>query len=357
MTDATARHDEGGYLWDPATAVPDEAVSRVERALSGLRYEPAAAPLDLPDEALAVAVPAPAGGRARRAALALLAAAALLIVSMAGLGAWRWSWPEGRAWPVRLTPAPEAPSAGAAGALEVGAPLATGPAETVRVAIARIGSMVVRPGARVELRATASNAHRLALSRGTIDVGVWAPPGAVVVQTPAGTVVDMGCVFTLDVDDDGVSRVSVTSGWVQLVNFHGEMLVPAGASSEMRPDAAPLVPVFDDAAPAFRDAARALEAEARAGGMAAGEGTHVVDPTLLAAARPRDVLTLLALARALPLARARPLVERAAALAPPPAGVSVDAVASGDRDASWVWQDALGLPPPKQWWRNWRDAF
>lgn len=338
MSTPSDHRDDHDYLWDPAGAPVDPAVARVERAAGRLRFHPASAPL-----AREASRPR---GRGRAGVRAALAAAAVLFVSVAVYSAWRWTWPEGRAWSMAIV-AEAGRSRPAPAVLGVGQPLATGPSETARVDVARIGSMTVRPGAEIELRSTASNAHRLALARGTIDVSVWAPPGAVVVHTPAGRVVDVGCAFTLDVDDAGVSRVSVTSGWVQLDSFHGEMLVPAGASSEMRPDAPPLVPVYDDAVPIFRAQVRALErAEAR-----------VVDAAMLAAARPRDVLTLLALARTLPPELARPIIERAAVLSPPPAGVGMDAVATGDRDASWAWQDALPLPPPKRWWRNWRDGF
>ena len=71
--------------------------------------------------------------------------------------------------------------------------------------------------------------------------------------------IDLGCFFQLTVDADGVARLTVRSGWVQLDNAFGESLVPAGASSLMQSDRRPFVPVYDDAAPAFGQSVRAFE--------------------------------------------------------------------------------------------------
>jgi hypothetical protein len=211
--------------------------------------------------------------------------------------------------------------------------------------------MEVEPGTALRLRATASNRHRLVLTRGSLRTRIWAPPGAVVIKTPAGDVIDLGCVFTLDVDSRGTARLRVDSGWVELVNLLGESLIPAGASSVMDRGAVPLVPVFDDADPVFREGVRSLEASPPE------ELSPQKAVELAARARARDALTLLALAGRVAPSLRRPLLERAAAVAPPPSGVSVDEVARGDRERLWRWREALDLPPPKGWWWNWRDVL
>jgi hypothetical protein len=164
-------------------------------------------------------------------------------------------------------------------------------------------------------------------------------------------VIDLGCVFDLSVETGGTTRLQVRTGWVQLANDFGEALVPAGAESTMRVSQRPTVPVYVDASPRLTGAIRVFE-------------THPADPGALAAlvaalpdARRRDVVTLMMLARVSPTAAARPLLSRAAALVPPPQGVSIDAVISGDRDQFWAWYGSLDLPPLKGWWRNWRDAL
>jgi len=329
-------------LWDPA-APADPEVRRIEDALAPLRFDPAAAPLRIESKAVPRS-PGPRTLPSRRIvrAAGLVAVAAVLLLPL--VAAFHWSWPEGRPWPMTVlaegTPPREE-------MLEVGRERRLGPGERARVEVARIGTLDLAPGTALTLRATASNAHRLVLSQGTLRARVWAPPGSVVVKTPAGDLIDLGCVFRLHVDGAGAARVSVESGWVQLENVHGESLVPAGASSAMRRDAAPLVPVFDDAPREVREGVRRLEA----GGSANGAVEFV------GVARPRDAVTLLALARRIPPGIRRAVLERAAVLAPPPPGVSVDDVVGGDIDQLWRWHDALDLPPPKGWWRNWRDTL
>ena len=189
------------------------------------------------------------------------------------------------------------------------------------------------------------------LTRGTVDVRLWAPPGAVSFRTPAGDVIDLGCFFQLTVDADGVARLTVRSGWVQLDNAFGESLVPAGASSLMQSDRRPFVPVYDDAAPAFGQSVRAFE---RADTT---EGQILQLATLARQVRERDVVTLLMLAARVDGNVRSQLLDVAAKISPPPAAISLKAASSGDNEAVWKWVDALALPPVKGWWRNWRDAF
>lgn len=332
------RHDEGplanDYLWDPSAPV-DEEVAAVERALAPLRFEGT----ELPDLGSARWSGNPKHRRWMAAAVAAVALSGVL----AALVIHRWSWPAGRAWPI-------ATAAGLPDRLEVGRPLRLGPAQRARVSVARIGAMEVEPGSEITLRSTASNRHRVVLTQGVVRVRVWAPPGTVTFKTPAGDLVDLGCAFRLAVDPQGRAHVSVESGWVELEGAEGESLVPAGASSTMAVDERPRAPVFDDAAPAFREGVRALESRL-------DEGAAAPPLTFLAGARRKDAMTLLLVAKDAPSGVARLLLERAAALQPPPPDVTIDAILAGDRAPLWRWHAALDLPPPKGWWRNWRDAF
>lgn len=320
------------YLWDPA-ATPHDQVRAVESLLAPARFDPTAHPLQAPPLRGGWTTALPVWR-------SLAAAAALILIAGAGFAAWRWSWPDNRAWVVT------AASSGVPQRLEVGTSLQLAPAETALVDVARIGTMRVEGGSMVTLRETGSNRHRLTLERGSVEVRVWAPPLSVVFQTPAGRVADVGCAFDLSVEG-AITRVRVTSGWVQLNNPSGEVLIPAGSSSEMMVDRHPGSPVYDDAVPGFREAVRQLEASP--------ESTGAAD-RMAQLARPRDVLTLLSLVHRR-IARER-LVERAAELWPPPDPETVSRVLQGDLQALWRWQDTLDLPPVKTgWWRNWRDAL
>jgi hypothetical protein len=197
----------------------------------------------------------------------------------------------------------------------------------------------------VRLLTTGSRRHRLALDRGTLVTGVWAPPGTLRIVTPAGEVIDLGCVFRLRVEGE-TTTVDVLSGWVQLENAWGETVLPAGSRGSMSVGGRPSVPVFRDADPGFRAAVDDVETGGDAAALA----------TVIAAARPRDALTLLTLSLRRPEARA-PLLHRAAELAPPPSPDLLERALRGDDHAVWAWADGLPLPPVKRWLPNWRDRW
>jgi hypothetical protein len=330
------------YLWDPA-ATPSGEVQAVERKLEALRFDAARRPLS---------VPGPAGVRHRTLRSPLLALAASLAVIVAGaslLWFWRWSWPSGAPWSMTIA-RNASPATAVMSELEPDQPLRLDETATAQVRIARIGTMRVGPGSELTITETTSRRHRVLLDRGAVTVRVWAPPGRFAFNTPAGSVIDLGCVFDLSVDADGASRVRVDTGWVQMANGWGESLIPAGASSIMTAAARPGVPIYEDAAPEFVSSVRALE---RSQG-AAPAGT--ID-SLVRAARKRDVFTLLTLAAASPMSRKGALLHRAAELAPPPGTVDIDAISAGDNEPLWRWVNTLDLPPVKSWWLNWRDAL
>jgi len=319
------------YLWD-RTGPVDPDVSALEARLKPLAFTPSALPLP----------PAREVRRPLRFIVRLaLAASIFLVAGLYGFHTWRLSWPDGRAWQVDR----------GASSLAPGSAL-TADDDGLRVAIARLGELEARPGTRLTLVSTTAERHRLALDRGEIDVRVWAPPGRVVVTTPAGSVVDLGCIFRLTVDEDQATRLRVSTGWVMLDNAYGEQSVPAGASSEMRHDRAPSVAVYDDATEAFRRAVREVEATA-----------HAPVPALIqvvtSEARVRDAFTVITLARIdeLPPATRAALLERVSVLHAPPSPDAITRILAGDDDMYWQWHDSLPLPALKNWWANWSDIF
>ncbi|HXT68867.1 MAG TPA: FecR domain-containing protein [Vicinamibacterales bacterium] len=323
------------YLWDPHAGAGgvDPALLALEKELATLSFDAAERPLPLPARSRSTA----------RHAIRWwsLAAAAVVLIAASGVwfSQWRWTWPAGRPWVVSSRPS------AAPAEFAVGAPFVLPGNESAVVNVARIGTMRVDGGSQLALRSTQGTRHRLAMEYGRISLRVWAPPGSVAIQTPAGEVIDLGCEFDLDVDATS-ARVSVRSGWVQLDNGIAESLIPAGASSGMTRNRAPGVPVFDTAVPQFRDAVRRYEATL---------DVAYVD-AIVTHARVGDVLTLVTL-----IARGGPgtdrLGSRGAELWPLPDGVTVGGILRGDRDGLWRWRDTLELPPVKGWLRNWRDAL
>src|SRR5438094_1220998 len=231
------------YLWD-GSGPPDPDVQRLERALGRLRSTPP--PLQLPE---------PAAGRRMRSWVPLLATAAVLVITVGVL--WRARGPGGPSWQVdRLAGQPRvgATVVGKTGRLAVGETLTTDASSRARLSVSSIGQVIVEGNSRLRLVQMGSDNHRLALDRGTLEAVILAKPGQFVVDTPSATATDLGCVYTLHVDDDGTGLLSVTTGWVAF-EFNGrESFVPSGASCRTHPDIGPGTPRFNDTDADFQDA-------------------------------------------------------------------------------------------------------
>ena len=189
----------------------------------------------------------------------------------------------------------------------------TDPSSRARITVGQIGTVDVEPATRVQLGAVRGDAYRMALARGAISARISAPPRLFVVDTPASTVVDLGCAYTVKVDDQGRGDLQVTEGWASLEWNDRESLVPAGASCPIRPRVGPGTPAFDDAPADLRAALVAFDF--------AAAGAPAIS-TVLAAARVRDTLTLWhLLSRVAPAERER-VYDRIAELVTPPQTVS-----------------------------------
>ena len=116
------------------------------------------------------------------------------------------------------------------------------------------GKIQVDPSTRLRLLSMGSGLKRIALDRGTIHAYIWAPPGQFVVDTPSAVTVDLGCAYTLQVDDSGAGMVRTSLGWVGFkLNGH-ESFIPAGAACATRPKVGPGTPYFEDSSAEFRAA-------------------------------------------------------------------------------------------------------
>lgn len=312
------------YLWDP-TREPDPAVRALEERLAPLRREPPPLPA-LPDRS--PALPA-AWRRAFLAAPLLLAASMLLVAALAFLA-------RGAGWEVRW-------EGERTTRLARGEWLETGGA-TARLSVGRIGTLTLEPGTRLRLVSDSPRDHRVALARGTVHAVIQAPPRRFFVETPVTTAIDLGCAYTLSTDEAGNGLLRVRAGWVSFERRTAggvdEVVVPAGASCRVSARAGPGVPAWVDAPEPFLSALARWEEAAE---------SAVVAPPLddvLRGARPRDGLTLLALAPRLDAAGRAAVFDRLAALSPKAALPSREAFVTGDAGASEAIRGALGLPAP-----------
>src|SRR5262249_33216031 len=166
---------------------PDPEIERLERLLGGYRYRgrpPRVAPVR------------------RWAFLAVAAAAAAAL----------WLALPPREPHFAVEPLAGAPRCAAEPCekLAPGDALVTDSRSRARVALGAVGRLEVEPDTALRR----ASAYRLALLHGEVRAEVKAPPRLVVIDTASATAVDLGCAYTLTVDEAGEGRPAVTSGSV-----------------------------------------------------------------------------------------------------------------------------------------------
>ena len=171
--------------------------------------------------------------------------------------------------------------------LGVGQTLVTDSHSKANISIADVGTVNVEPNTRLRLVAGGNGHNRLALDRGTIHAYIWALPGEFTVDTPSAIAVDLGCSYTLQVDDSGAGLLRTKLGWVGFKLDGHEAFIPAGAVCATRPKIGPGTPYFDDASASFRESLSKFDfAESTL------EERSAELSKILAEARQRDALTV-----------------------------------------------------------------
>jgi hypothetical protein len=192
--------------------------------------------------------------------------------------------------------------------------------------------------------------HRLSLKRGVMHATIWAPPGNFVVDTPSAVAVDMGCRYTLEVDEKGAGLLRVEAGWVGFEHHGLQSLVPAGAMCATRTGVGPGTPSFETASPEFTLALEAIDFGPP------GEPRRAALERVLLAARPRDALSLWHLLARVPGEDRGRVYDRLNELVPSPRGVTREGVLRGERAMRELWWDELGLGS-SEFWRMWTGAW
>ena len=238
------------YLWN-GTGEPDPEVARLERLLRPAGYTNQPLRLDLRSRA-------PRTNVASFARPALAAAAAVILAVSAWFG---WGFARG-GWSVQSIagmPTLDGASLEGSGLMRRGGRLVTDGASRARISVGRIGQVDVDPDTRLRLVNEGGRDHRLSLERGTIHAQISAPPRFFFVDTPSAVAIDLGCAYTLQVDDSGAGLIRVTLGWVQF-DFNGRTaFIPQGAVGATRPGVGPGTPRYEDAAGGFGEALNVLD--------------------------------------------------------------------------------------------------
>jgi hypothetical protein len=309
------------YLWDKS-GEPDPEVERLETLLGEFRHKK---PL-----------------RAAPARQWFHYAAAAAVLAVAASGSWFLTRETGPGWEVasvRGAPTVGSAAIGKSGKLGVGQYLETDANAVAKLDVGQIGEVTVDPNSRLRLVKSKESEHRLSLQRGVIHAFIWAPPRRFFVDTPSAVAVDLGCKYTLEVDDSGDGLLTVETGWVAFEAKGRESFIPAGAACRTKRSGGPGVPYYLNASEAFRKAVVASDI-----------------PAVLVNARPHDAMTLWHLLPRVAAEEREMVYTRMAAIAPLPTGVTREGVLSLQPQMMDQYWDSLGLDTAN-WWRKWKSDW
>lgn len=216
--------------------------------------------------------------------------------------------------------------------LTVGEVLETDANSRAKIQVANIGNVEIAPNSKVKLVKTQSTEHRLALERGTLQAKILAPPRLFIVDTPSAVAVDLGCAYTLEVDQSGNSKLHVTSGYVALERAGRESIVPAAAICFTKRGKGLGTPFFETVSPAFQKALWQLDFE---------NGGRTPLQTIISESRPYDSLTLWHLLSRLPKTEREKVFEKLVSFIALPAGVTREGVLNLDKKMLEAWRKEM----------------
>ncbi len=315
------------YLWD-RSGTPDPEIEQLERTLAPLRYRHR-------DPLFHAGPKRPRIWWAAAAAVAL-AAAGLSQLAMPGARNTGWQV-------TNLEGAARMGDKSAALAMHVrsGQVLRTADGSQISLQADGVGKIDLGPDS--ELRAATD--RKVLLQRGMLHAFIWAPPREFVVDTPGARAVDLGCEYTLNVDGAGNGLLKVSLGWVAFQFGGHESFIPAGAECVTRKRTGPGIPYYADSSDAFREALNDFER---------GDGAAL--SRILAAAKPRDGLTLWHLLTRVSERQREVVFDRFTQLVSLPPEVSRTGVLRKDAHSIDLCWNALGLENTG-WWRGWERRW
>jgi hypothetical protein len=311
-------HDQ--YLWD-RTGQPDSEIVQLEQQLKGLAWRESATPLEC-----------------RSSGRKWWALAAALLLGVLGVAILQrvhriqlltsWQWSTGGA---ALQP------------LHIGEWIHTAANSHATVIADAVGRIEVDPNSRLRLLTDNHRQQRVALQQGTIHALIWSPPAQFVVDTPSARTVDLGCQYSLSVSPDGDGFLKVEIGWVAFESHRLESFIPAGAACTTHLGRGPDTPYFLDASQSLVNSLTEFDRS----------GSKQALTSLLAAARPRDALTLWHLMERTRGVERRQVFSRFTTLVHVPPNVNEASIVNGDRQSFDLAWNALQLGDTS-WWREWK---
>jgi hypothetical protein len=335
--------DEDTYLWD-RSGTPDPEIVRLEQLLAPMAHQPSLSPR----KPTRVTRREPRRVVVLASAAALALAASIVAVVSPQAPAQRHQQPRVAIIQKTETPSCGEPTTGSWQFHTAGGParcgntetatgwmardeiLETTSASTATLDVATLGTVGLEPNTKLRLLKAEGEVQKLDLLRGTLHAKISAAPRLFVVKTPTADAVDLGCAYTISVDDDGKGSLEVTSGAVSLERqARAPTLVTQGASCILGAHG-PGTPLAKTANATLRKAASDLD-----------EGDASAFDRVVGSATKTDTLTLWHVMRRIaPEERAR-AYDKLARLVPPPRNASREAVVRGDHAAFAAYREAL----------------
>lgn len=220
----------------------------------------------------------------------------------------------------------------AVGGIAVGETLETDGSSRARISVGDIGEVEIGPNTRIKLVQARATEHRLALEHGKMSARISAPPRLFFVDTSSAEAIDLGCAYTLEVDDAGRGLLHVTLGEVALVRDGREVYVPRYGMCQTRKGIGPGTPYFEDAPDALVTALERFDFEN------GGEEAFV---EVLKESRRRDTFTLWHLLSRVEGDRRSRVMERMIELVGLPNGVTRDGTLQLDPKTLDTWKDEM----------------
>ena len=340
---------DNDYLWD-GSGLPDPGIQKLETLLAKYRHnsQAPALPEFAPKRAWSLFRIPLFPALAVTAAIVLVGIVTLVIYSRRSSPTTVASWD---ASSIAGTPRIGTKVISEKMSLGVGQVLETDAQSRATLQATDVGQIEIEPSTRLRLLNMGATRKHIALDRGTIVAYIWAPAGQFVVDTPAATTVDLGCAYTLHVDDSGAGIVRTALGWVGFkLNGH-ESFIPAGAACATRPKIGPGTPYFEDASQSFRAALTKFDFEDTTAQQRASDLATVLDQS-----RPSDALTLWHLLSRVDEDHRARVYDRLQEFVPPPAGVTRDGILHLDQSMLDLWWNQLGFDDISVW-RHWEHSW
>jgi hypothetical protein len=191
-----------------------------------------------------------------------------------------------------------------------------------------VGSVTIEPNTRVRIIRTDGNEQHICLDYGTINADINTTPGTFFVESKSATAIDLGCAYTMSVDEKGDGLIYVKSGMVSLSANGRESLVPAGKFCMAKAGIGPGTPYRANSSPELKAALISYDF---------GKGGSAAVNNILKHAKRTDAVTLINMLPKMEGDSRTKVYERLTRIAPPPGIHTGDSIPYFDSKALNEW--------------------